>query len=121
MPKMVVICVKIWDDVLEDLDSYASREGISRSEAVRRAVDEFLSNHKDKSNKIRVKRVVLSPPYPEPDTKTDGASNPRPKCEDIYKEKVLGVMSWADVARKYGFPSKHAAREWFRRNCGKRY
>jgi len=119
MPKMVVMCVKIWDDVLKELDSYASREGISRSEAVRRAVDEFLSKHKDKSDKITVKRVVLSPPDLEPDIKTDGAFTPRPKCEDIYKDKVLGTMSWADVAKKYGFVTKNAAREWFRRNCTK--
>lgn len=121
MGKMVIICVKVDEEVLEKLDKYAEDRNITRSEAVRWAIDRLLiyDSMNAEASRIRVRRVVLKPPDPEPERSAQHNrwKHVRPSCEDIYEEKVAGTKSWHDIAKKYGFVSKDAVREWYRRNC----
>ena len=57
---MRIITFKIDEVLLKRLDDYAIRNKMSRSEVIRKAIDQFLSTSQNIREKpIRVKRVVL--------------------------------------------------------------
>ena len=54
---MRVITFKIDEDLLERLDTYARLKGITRSEAIRRAIEKLLESEKDVSPKPKIIRI----------------------------------------------------------------
>ena len=57
---MRVITFKIDDDLLSELDKYAMRNSMTRSEAIRRAINELLRREfRPRVFRIRVRKVVV--------------------------------------------------------------
>ena len=57
---MRVVTFKIDDDLLSELDKYAMRNSMTRSEAIRRAISELLRREfRPRVFRIRVRRVVV--------------------------------------------------------------
>jgi len=55
-----VITFKIDDDLLSELDKYAMRNSMTRSEAIRRAINELLRREfRPRVFRIRVRKVVV--------------------------------------------------------------
>jgi metal-responsive CopG/Arc/MetJ family transcriptional regulator len=55
-----VVTLKISADLLEQLDAYAIRNGMNRSEAVRKAIEHLLKDEEKKINtQIRVEKFRL--------------------------------------------------------------
>ena len=57
---MRVITLKVDEKLLEELDRYAMRNGMTRSEAIRKAIKEFLRRHGVRRFKFSVRRVVIT-------------------------------------------------------------
>ena len=58
---MRVVTFKMDESLLEELDRYAIRYGLTRSDAIRRAIIELLRSEKSRSGrtKFRVRKIVL--------------------------------------------------------------
>ena len=57
---MRVVTFKIDDDLLSELDKYAMRNSMTRSEAIRRAINELLRREfRPRVFRIRVRKVVV--------------------------------------------------------------
>ena len=58
---MRVVTFKMDERLLEELDKYAMRNGMTRSDAIRKAILELLRNSGPRSYfKYRIKRVVIA-------------------------------------------------------------
>lgn len=57
---MKVITLKVDENLLQALDDAARREGISRSEVIRRALVRYLEEMGVKTGGIRIRYVVLA-------------------------------------------------------------
>ena len=122
---LIVVTFKCPDFLVEELDRLALMTGKHRSELIRYAIAELIMKHvrDSRQERIRVRRVKLSPPREE---KRDGGDLPpyktMPKeevCREI--EALRESKSWAEVAEALGFNSKHTADAWYRRNCVRRW
>jgi len=55
-----VVTLKISADLLEQLDAYAIRNGMNRSEAVRKAIEHLLkSEEKETTTQIRIEKFRM--------------------------------------------------------------
>ena len=123
---MIVVTFKCPDFLVEELDRLAIMMGRPRSELIRYAIAELIMKHvrDSRQERIRVKRIRLTPPN---DERRDGGDDlplykVRPKeevCREI--EALRESKSWAEVAEILGFNSKHTADSWYRRNCVRRW
>jgi len=52
-----VITFKLDEETLEELDRLAMRKGKTRSELIRRAIEQYLMDHKQKNNIITARRI----------------------------------------------------------------
>jgi len=58
---MRIVTFKVDERLLEELDKYALRNGMTRSDAIRKAILELLRNSKPKTYfKYRIKRIVVA-------------------------------------------------------------
>ena len=123
---LIVVTFKAPDFLVEELDRLAIMMGRPRSELIRYAIAELLRKHvrDSRQERIRVRRVKLSPPS---DEVRDGG-NELPPYKTMPKEEVCREIealrqtkSWAEVAEALGFNSKHTADSWYRRNCVRRW
>ncbi len=56
---MRIVSIKIPENLLEELDSYAYRNNMSRSDVIRLAIKTYLANNSMSKPKIKIKRVTL--------------------------------------------------------------
>jgi len=56
---MRIVSIKIPENLLEELDSYAYRNNMSRSDVIRLAIKTYLANNNTPKPKIKIKRVAL--------------------------------------------------------------
>jgi len=54
---MRVITFKLDEETLEELDKLAMRKGKTRSELIRRAIEMYIANHKQKQYPIVARRI----------------------------------------------------------------
>jgi len=54
-----IVTFKLPDSLLEELDTYAFKHGISRSDAIRLAIKNLILQHYSRP-RYRVKRIVLT-------------------------------------------------------------
>ncbi|PUA33607.1 MAG: hypothetical protein B7O98_04105 [Zestosphaera tikiterensis] len=56
---MRIVSIKIPENLLEELDSYAYRNNMSRSDVIRLAIKTYLANNNTPKPKIKIRRVAL--------------------------------------------------------------
>jgi len=56
---MRIVSIKIPENLLEELDSYAYRNNMSRSDVIRLAIKTYLASNNTPKPKIKIKRVAL--------------------------------------------------------------
>ena len=118
---MRVVTFRCPDYVIEELDRMSLMLGVDRTTLLRFAVAELIKRFSNgerllKDTSWRVRHVKLSPPR---DEVNDGAGVPpaprRVTCEEVAEAKK--VLSWAEIAERYGYGSKYTVRNWFKRKC----